>query len=131
MAGLGGEKVVDDGGHSPTRLSTKFTLRSDCRIRQGGGRAQGTPFDWTTYVLVRRGCLRSSGGTAASTGLGTGLCREPCSEPLAASDCSPSFSQCTSTGFVEVDEMELWVELPSREKMEEEEEEAEDETEDA
>ena len=80
-------------------------------------------------MLVRRGCLRNSGGTAASGLGGTGP-RRLGSEPLAGRDCSPSCSQATSTGFVEVEEMELWAELLSREKTEEEEEEAE-ETEDA
>lgn len=55
--------------------------------------------------------------------------REPCNDasPRPAGY-SPSCSQITSTGFVEVEEIDPWVDTPSREKTDEDEEEAEEET---
>lgn len=87
-------------------------------------------------LLVRRGCLRNSGATAASVALG----KTPLTPPrelvtevkiLPATWYSPSFSQITSTGFVEVDEMELWLDTQSKEKTEEDEEDAEEEIDEA
>jgi hypothetical protein len=87
----------------PTRLSTKLFFRSDCRSRHGGGRAAGP---LATVLLVRRGCIRSSGGTEPSA-LG-GHLKARGQDPFLPASCpSASFSQITSTGFVAVDEMEL------------------------
>lgn len=51
--------------------------------------------------------------------------------PLPAVWYSPSFSQMTSTGFVEAEEMDPWEETPSRENTDDEEEDAEEEMDDA
>jgi len=87
-------------------------------------------------LLVRRGCLRSSGGTAASAVVGALPLKQPRTPPVAPSPLppawySPSFSQMTSTELVEVEELELWVDTASNEKTEEEEEDAEDEIDEA
>lgn len=113
----------------PTRLSTKLTFRSDCRSRQGGGRAHGRPVDWAGWLLVRRGCLRSSGATAVSAGLQAPFREQRTAASLDGAElrgCEPaSCSQITST---EADEMELCEDAPSSEKIDEDEEEAEEET---
>lgn len=72
--------------------------------------------------------MRSSDGTTPSAlGAGPlGIARGRA--PLVFLPC-PSFSQITSTGLVDVEEIEL--ETQSREKTEEEEEEAEEEIEEA
>lgn len=85
--------------------------------------------------LVRRGCLRSSGGTEPSAALGTdALAKARGQEPFGfrpANWLSPSFSQITSTVLVEVDEVVLCEETQSREKTEEDDEEAEEDIEEA
>jgi hypothetical protein len=55
----------------PTRLSTKFTLRSHCRTSGGGSRGHDAdvPFDVAVGQAVRLGCFRSSGGTEHSVTL--------------------------------------------------------------
>ena len=122
--------------HSPTRLSTKFTLRCDWRTKQGGGRRQ--LLDCATRPFVRRPCLRCSGGTALSVGfvipplMTLRRHRGPASFVEFGAACRQhSPSDTKSTGFVEVDEIELCEETPSREKIEEEEDEAEEDKEGA
>lgn len=74
--------------------------------------------------LVRRGCIRSSAGTAPSSLGAAPLVKARGHVPTGLPNASPSFSQITSTGLVAVDETELCE--ASSEKTEEEEEEAEE-----
>lgn len=83
---------------------------------------------------MRRGCVRSSDGTTPSTLEVGPLAKARGHAPfgfLPANWLLLSFSQITSTGLVDVDEIELCEETQSRENTDEEEEEAEEEIEDA
>lgn len=85
---------------------------------------QDTPLD-RKPLLVRRGCLRSSGGTVASAAVGALPLKQPRTTPVTPNPLppawySPSFSQITSTELVDVEEIELWLDTASKEKTEDE-----------
>lgn len=82
---------------------------------------------------MRRGCVRSSDGTTPSTLEAGPLAKARGHAPFGflPNWLLFSFSQITSTGLVDVDDIELCEETQSRENTDEEEEEAEEEIEDA
>lgn len=125
----------------PTRLSTKEILRSHCRTSGGGSRGHAAagaplvPLDVAVGQGVRLGCFRSSGGTGQSVTLEVQLLkplREQCDafsgwgKPRPEESPDSSFSQMTSTAVVEDEEIELWIDAESNEKIEEDDDEAEE-----